>query len=151
MLSASTFASITGSGASEGIAGALDAVEQALSNLHIPVSPETPAPPAPTSGDVVPGMPIPPAPSTPPTTAPIPPASPEPPTIAPIHPLNLAGHLIVKRRLKWKEEQEYEVEGREEEKKPSNPEQEREAILKMIAEGRITPEEGDMLLEAPGS
>ena len=48
-------------------------------------------------------------------------------------------------------EQEYEVEGREEEKKPSNPEQEREAILKMIAEGRITPEEGDMLLEALGS
>ena len=36
-------------------------------------------------------------------------------------------------------EQEYEVEGREEEKKPSNPEQEREAILKMIAEMRITP------------
>ena len=33
--------------ASEGIAGALDAVEQALSNLHIPVPPETPAPPAP--------------------------------------------------------------------------------------------------------
>ena len=29
-----------------------------------------------------------------------------------------------------------------------NPEQEREAILRMIAEGRITPEEGDMLLEA---
>ena len=30
---------------------------------------------------------------------------------------------------------------------PVNPEQEREAILRMIAEGRITPEEGDMLLE----
>jgi hypothetical protein len=29
-----------------------------------------------------------------------------------------------------------------------NPEQEREAILRMIAEGRITPDEGDMLLEA---
>jgi hypothetical protein len=33
----------------------------------------------------------------------------------------------------------------------ANPEQEREAILRMIAEGRITPEEGDMLLEALGS
>ncbi len=31
-----------------------------------------------------------------------------------------------------------------------NPEQEREAILRMIAEGRITPDEGDMLLEALG-
>jgi hypothetical protein len=29
-------------------------------------------------------------------------------------------------------------------------EQEREAILRMIAGGRITPEEGDMLLEALG-
>jgi hypothetical protein len=31
-----------------------------------------------------------------------------------------------------------------------NLEQERIAILRMIAEGRITPEEGDMLLEALG-
>ncbi|MBC8077444.1 MAG: hypothetical protein H7Y32_15330, partial [Chloroflexales bacterium] len=31
------------------------------------------------------------------------------------------------------------------------PEQERDAILRMIAEGRITPEEGDLLLEALGS
>lgn len=29
-------------------------------------------------------------------------------------------------------------------------EQEREAILRMIAEGRISPEEGDMLLEGLG-
>jgi hypothetical protein len=73
----------------------------------------------------------------------IPPASPEPPTIAPIPPAQPG-------RPSDREE-EAEVEGREEEKKPSNPEQEREAILKMIAEGRITPEEGDMLLEALGS
>ena len=32
-----------------------------------------------------------------------------------------------------------------------NLDQEREAILRMIAEGRITPEEGDLLLEALGS
>ena len=32
-----------------------------------------------------------------------------------------------------------------------SPEQERIAILRMIAEGRITPEEGDLLLEALGS
>ena len=29
-----------------------------------------------------------------------------------------------------------------------NLDQEREAILRMIAEGRVTPEEGDLLLEA---
>ena len=32
-----------------------------------------------------------------------------------------------------------------------NLEQEREAILRMIAEGRISPEEGDLLLEGLGS
>jgi hypothetical protein len=31
-----------------------------------------------------------------------------------------------------------------------NLEQEREAILRMIAEGRISPEEGDLLLEGLG-
>ena len=31
-----------------------------------------------------------------------------------------------------------------------SPEQDREAILRMIAEGRISPEEGDLLLEALG-
>ena len=35
-------------------------------------------------------------------------------------------------------------------KQAANPEQEREAILRMIAEGRISPEEGDLLLEALG-
>ena len=34
---------------------------------------------------------------------------------------------------------------------PADIEQEREAILRMIAEGRVTPEEGDLLLEALGS
>ncbi len=33
---------------------------------------------------------------------------------------------------------------------PVDPEKEREAILRMIAEGRITPEEGDLLLESLG-
>lgn len=41
------------------------------------------------------------------------------------------------------------AEGREQDE-VSNLEQEREAILRMIAEGRITPEEGDMLLEGLG-
>jgi predicted transcriptional regulator len=85
---------------------------------------------------------------TPPTTAPIPPASPEPPTIAPIPPAQPGRPSDYEDEAEVEVEQEQEV---EEEKKPSNPEQEREAILKMIAEGRITPEEGDMLLEALGS
>jgi hypothetical protein len=34
---------------------------------------------------------------------------------------------------------------------PIDIDQEREAILRMIAEGRVTPEEGDLLLEALGS
>jgi hypothetical protein len=33
---------------------------------------------------------------------------------------------------------------------PRNPEEERAAILQMVAEGRISPEEGDMLLDALG-
>jgi hypothetical protein len=33
---------------------------------------------------------------------------------------------------------------------PRNVEQERAAILQMVAEGRISPEEGDMLLDALG-
>jgi hypothetical protein len=33
----------------------------------------------------------------------------------------------------------------------STPDQQRDAILRMIAEGRITPEEGDLLLESLGS
>jgi hypothetical protein len=38
----------------------------------------------------------------------------------------------------------------EESSAPVDLEKEREAILRMIAEGRITPEEGDLLLEALG-
>jgi hypothetical protein len=33
---------------------------------------------------------------------------------------------------------------------PRNVEEERAAILQMVAEGRISPEEGDMLLDALG-
>ena len=33
---------------------------------------------------------------------------------------------------------------------PASREQERETILRMIAEGRISPEEGDLLLDALG-
>jgi hypothetical protein len=40
--------------------------------------------------------------------------------------------------------------GQASDRKEIDIEQEREAILRMIAEGRVTPEEGDLLLEALG-
>ncbi len=80
--------------ANEGITGAFEAVERAMSNLGVPMRPATPPPP-PTPGA-----------STP------------------------SGESLTNGQ------------------KEMNIEQEREAILRMIAEGRVTPEEGDLLLEA---
>jgi SHOCT-like domain len=126
--------------ADEGILGALEAVEQALSNLHIqtPPRPAAPTPPTP-----------PPAPGTPPTPPPAPGAPPTPEggdsssirevdvTVSPTSPLA---------------DNEEQISPDHGESRPSNfnLEQERMAILRMIAEGRITPEEGDLLLEALG-
>jgi hypothetical protein len=94
--------------ATEGIAGALEAVEQAIRNLGVPKSPKAPTPPST---------------STPPAPPPAP------------------GEMVRT--------------GAEEVVQAPNHtvpdlEQEREAILRMIAEGRISPEEGDMLLEGLG-
>ncbi len=91
------------SAATDGIKGALEAVEQALKNLHItlPPFPERPVPPAAPAAPRYPESPV----ST---------AAAEPGTSG------------------------------------INPEQERKAILHMIAEGRISVEEGDLLLEALG-
>ena len=88
--------------ASEGVLGALEAVEQALQNLSV-TRPTSHVPP------VTPEQ------ATPPTSATA--AASTPPEAGP---------------------------------ETGSIEQEREAILRMIAEGRITPEEGDMLLEALG-
>lgn len=96
--------------ANEGISGAMEAVERAISNLGVPTPPKPPEPPF--------GSP------------PMPPMPPMPPT-----PSFQAGtsQTVVP------------------DPKPAvDIEQEREAILRMIAEGRVTPEEGDMLLEALG-
>jgi hypothetical protein len=105
--------------ASEGISSAMEAVERAISNLHMPTPPSPPSsrPPTPPRP---PAPPMPPMPrqsvrpdsstgtqsSTPPTSG--------NPTSAP------------------------------------DLDSEREAILRMIAEGRISPEEGDLLLEGLG-
>ncbi|GCE48708.1 hypothetical protein EI42_03921 [Thermosporothrix hazakensis] len=112
--------------AAEGVYGALDAVEQALRNLHIPLPPKygrpstPPTPPSPAEQERM----QPPVPPVPPAEQERmqPPVPPVPPSLAEQTP--------------------------GEKKEAANIEQEREAILRMIAEGRITPEEGDMLLEA---
>ncbi len=99
---------------SEGIVGALDAVEQALRNLSVtPPSPlETPMPPAPSEQAVNP---------------------------------DIAPHEVAQTA------EENATSGQVNEEVTASPavnvEQEREAILRMIAEGRITPDEGDMLLQ----
>ena len=89
--------------ANEGITGAFEAVERAMSNLGVPMRPATPPPP-----------PMPAMPSAPPT----------PGASTPSGESQTSGQ------------------------KEMDIEQEREAILHMIAEGRVTPEEGDLLLEA---
>jgi hypothetical protein len=115
--------------ANEGIAGALEAVERAIQNLRVPPPPRPPTPPRP------PVVPVPPVPPVSPV-APVSPVSPVPPepgqssSMAQSAPSDMP-----------------EDSGAASE---PNIEQEREAILRMIAEGRISPEEGDMLLEGLG-
>ena len=110
--------------ASEGISGALEAVERAVSNLGIP---KTPAPPkSPTPPKLPSGVP------------PVPPTAGFQQGTDPGEQVNQStgsGNADASAS----QAPEY------------NLDQEREAILRMIAEGRVTPEEGDLLLEALGS
>jgi SHOCT-like domain len=111
--------------ASEGIASAMEAVERAISNLHMPTPPATPRSPSS-------------RPPTPPTPA-MPPTPPTPPMPNQSAPSDLST-------------------GSQSAPPPNSGnsapapdlDQEREAILRMIAEGRISPEEGDLLLEGLG-
>ena len=116
--------------ASEGIAGALEAVERAVSNLGIPKTPTPPKPPKP--------------PQQTSAVPPVPPPPPPPPT---------AG--FQQETHPGEQAQQSSDSGNADASTPRSPEynldQEREAILRMIAEGRVTPEEGDLLLEALGS
>ncbi len=112
--------------ATEGIAMALEAVEQALRNLGVPKSPKPPTPPSS-------------------------PASPFPPTPPPAPGETL--HTDMKEAAP--SAQSPQQAGSDEDVRATGGtepdlEQEREAILRMIAEGRISPEEGDMLLEGLG-
>lgn len=115
--------------ATEGIAGALEAVEQAIRNLGVPKSPKPSAPPTPPSR----------------------PAAPVPPTPPPAP----GQTLRTDTEQPAQSAQSGQQTGRSEDVSAlsdaeSGLEQEREAILRMIAEGRISPEEGDMLLEGLG-
>ena len=108
--------------ATEGIVGALEAVEQAIGNLGFPKSPKPPVPPTP-------------------------PSSPPPPAAGQTSRTENEGFS--------QSEPSVQQNGTSEEANINNAtepdlEQEREAILRMIAEGRISPEEGDMLLEGLG-
>jgi hypothetical protein len=108
--------------ATEGIVGALEAVEQALGNLGLPKSPKPPVPPTP------PSSPPPAATEQTLRTEPEGMAQSEPPAQQTASSEDVSINNATKPDL----------------------EQEREAILRMIAEGRISPEEGDMLLEGLG-
>jgi len=121
--------------ASEGVYGAIEAVEQAFKNIRV----TPPMPPTP------PQQPVPPMPPTPPA--------------APTYPNSGTQEYRSEASMRQAEAEraQPEVPATPVEDQsavnptPVNPEQEREAILRMIAEGRITPDEGDMLLEALGS
>lgn len=139
--------------AMEGVAGAMEAVERAVGNLRVPNAQRPgpwrtpPTPPTPPAGGPVPPMPpFPPMPPDVPTPGSFPgqPLTPMPPVSfsAPAQQSEKPGQA--------NREGIDESKGGEESEKP-NLEQEREAILRMIAEGRITPEEGDMLLEGLGN
>lgn len=119
--------------AMEGVAGAMEAVERAIGNLRVPRPPRPPRPPYPPTG--VPQPPVPPVPSASPVP-PMPPVVMPPRSEVPTPPTSSTTADLSASQQGPVEE-------------PSL-EQEREAILRMIAEGRITPEEGDMLLEGLG-
>jgi hypothetical protein len=119
--------------ARSGISGAMEAMERALAGLGVPppVPPVPPVPPAPSSG------PVPPA----------PPAAPMPP--APAWPAS-TGATIKIDALPTGQPDPAEQHASPAAEPPRNVEEERAAILQMVAEGRISPEEGDMLLDALG-
>jgi hypothetical protein len=129
----------------DGVAGAMEAVERAVSNLRVPRQSTPPSPPnRPPSqwqsqSSSPSGSPIPPIPPMPPMQPmrPMRPMAPMGQPLPPLPPLNFASPA-----------NQAAPESRE---AAPDLEKEREAILRMIAEGRITPEEGDMLLEGLGN
>ncbi len=130
--------------AAEGVSGALEAVERAVRNLGVPLSPVPP--PSPGSVPPVPPTPPGPVPPMPPTPGSVPPVPPMPPFSSQPN-RNFGAGMAQSEQATQQDSTTADT------PVASAPdlEQEREAILSMIAEGRITPEEGDLLLEALGS
>jgi DUF4097 and DUF4098 domain-containing protein YvlB len=113
--------------AARGTEGAIEAVEQALKNLRV-------TPPPPPSRHPKPHM----TPPPPPSRHPKPPV----PPYAPHHvDRDINVDVSPEPPREWESTKTIE-------KSAVDLEQERIAILRMVADGRITPEEGDMLLEA---
>jgi hypothetical protein len=110
--------------ATEGVSGALEAVERAVSNLRIPNPPKPPTPPS--------GLNVPPVPPVP-----------------PLNPMAGQANRFESQSEGTARQSNGGSQGASDADEP-NLEQEREAILRMIAEGRISPEEGDLLLEGLG-
>ncbi len=128
--------------ATDGVQGALEAVEQALSNIRMPAPKTAPKPPVPPKAPMSPMEPMRPIEPMKPM-APMQPIKPIQP-MAPIQPMqSLADVEESKAQTQHAPEMVVPL--------PSDPAQERMAILRMIAEGRITPDEGDLLLEALGN
>ncbi len=103
--------------ANEGVTGAFEAVERAVSNMGMPSRPDAHV------SSVEPVEPV-----------------------QPVSPVNSESPVASYEEAKTSEQ------ASEVPQQATNIDidQEREAILRMIAEGRVTPEEGDMLLEALG-
>ncbi len=124
--------------AAEGVFGAFEAVERAMGKMHVPMPP-WPAPPTGT----------PPVPPRPPTGAP--PVPPVPPQPFSERPGPVPGQEKAQSEQVAPQSSGSAHAASSSSTSATNVEQEREAILTMVAEGRITPEEGDLLLEALGS
>ena len=111
--------------ASEGISSAMEAVERAISNLRMAPPSRPSKPPTPAQPPVPPKPPVPPTPGQPAQYV-----QAEPSALAQNDPAPQAAET------------------------PGDAapdlDQEREAILRMIAEGRLSPEEGDLMLEGLG-
>jgi hypothetical protein len=119
--------------AGAGLAGAIEAVDRALGRIHAPPMP--PRPPAP------------PAPPAPPTSA-VPPA-PAVPAVPPTGAASPATGQTIKIKIE-RDVPPHTAEAAGDEPPPPSPEHDRETILRMVAEGMISPEEGDMMLDMLG-
>jgi DUF4097 and DUF4098 domain-containing protein YvlB/outer membrane biosynthesis protein TonB len=148
--------------AREGVSEAMNAMERALAGLG--AAPRPPVPPVPPQPSVAPAPHVPPVAPQPPVV-PQPSVSPQPqvppvPPVPPHRPGEAGGEQLfpatgdtISFSRTPNQPTESAPQGETAQSvnaQPRNIEAERSAILQMVAEGRISPEEGDMLLEALG-